>query len=633
MRQRAMWSAEEKRETNEFLLRGRGLKNKREETIMHFMKKKVETLCIYVSCLLLACALPVSVYADDTPVTTEQNPGQTTTTEQPPTTTEPTQTTAPPTTEQPATSTPTTTTETPPTPKKTYYYDSTSNRWNTDQWQYDPTSGTYKAPPPPVVVEPQTSTTSTGAIDAKTTVEITNALDSLATTGNASVDGNTKGGSATSGNASATATILNNVNSSLTNANNTEAASFVSNVMGDVKGDIILQPMLLKAMLEANASQQSQTAINSTNKTAIQNDITMGATSGNAAVTNNTKGGSATTGDANTVVDVVNIVNSMIAANQSFIGTINIYGNLDGDILIAPDFIPKLLASNGDAEASSATEVNSTNTTSIVNNVSLAAESGQALVEKNTSGGSATSGNADTNLVIFNLTGHDIVASNSLLVFINVLGKWVGVIVDAPAGTTAAAVGNNVTKNTQMAPDLVINATNETQITNNIDLASQTGNATVSGNTSAGNATTGNATASANIANISGSQLGLTGWFGVLFINVYGSWLGSFGVDTSAGEMTAATPSIVTKQHTVGVKKTQQVVTFVPKAYSQQAPASTTVVTPTGTSVLAASPAQQNAVSDIPAVVSARHSMNVPLAVVSLIVTLVSLYALRRFLL
>lgn len=34
---------------------------------------------------------------------------------------------------------------------------------------------------------------------------------------------------------------------------------------------------------------------------------------------------------------------------------------------------------------------------------------------------------------------------------------------------------------------------------------------------------------------MSGSQVGLTGWFGVLFINVIGNWFGSFQIDTEYG--------------------------------------------------------------------------------------------------
>lgn len=379
---------------------------------------------------------------------------------------------------------------------------------------------------------------------ATTNVSATNQTASAATTGNAAVSSNTTAGSATTGTATATATILNNVNSVITANDNQKAANFTYDVMGDVNGDIMLYPLLLKSMIESNVANgpSSDTSISATQNNALTNDISLQATSGNALVTNNTNAGDATSGSAHTVANVVNVLNSMIAANKSFIGTINIYGNLNGDILVAPDFIPQMIASNGGTQTTSTgaeTTIQSTDTQTIINNVALAAQSGSAAVTNNTTAGNATSGSADTNVVIFNLSGHAIIAKNSLLVFVNVLGKWVGVIVDAPTGATSALVGNDVSSDTVATPDLTVHTQANNAITNNIALSSKSGNAVVNGNTNAGSATSGNATASANIANISSSQLGISDWFGVLFINVFSSWYGSFGVNTAYGDPVA----------------------------------------------------------------------------------------------
>ncbi|MDB5187071.1 MAG: mucin7-like protein [Candidatus Saccharibacteria bacterium] len=433
-----------------------------------------------------------------------------------------------------------------PEPERTYKYNSDTERWDSDKWAYNPSTGKYEAVLVPLVTEapasnnpvtsPSTSSdpTSTSTVGSDTNATIDNTLNSNATTGDSLVSSNTTGGNATTGNAAAVATFMNTVNSSVSGGG-AEFATFVTDVVGDVHGDIMLYPMLLAAMLQA-ANHPSESTIAVNNDATIKNDINLNATSGNATVASNTTGGSAVTGSADTVANVMNIINSIIAANQSFVGTINIYGNLDGDILVAPDFLPQLLASNkGDSSTpTNSLAVSSQDTQSIINNIDLNAASGNALVASNTNAGSATTGDAKTNLVLLNLSGHQIVAKDSLLVFVNVLGQWVGLIVDAPTGTSAAALGTGVTTNT-VAPELTIDVNNNSAIVNNITLNSQSGDATVEKNTNAGNATTGGATASANVANVSGSQLGLTGWFGVLFINVFGSWLGSFGVDTERG--------------------------------------------------------------------------------------------------
>ena len=159
------------------------------------------------------------------------------------------------------------------------------------------------------------------------------------------------------------------------------------------------------------------------------------------------------------------------------------------------------------------------------------------------------------------MTGHEIIAKNSLLVFVNVLGKWVGVIVDAPAGATSAAIANGLSGHTVQEPDMTITTENDIQLINNINLNSVSGNALVAGNTSAGNATSGSATASANIANITNSVFGLTDWFGVLYINVFGNWFGSFGINTSAGD-----PIITPQSNTVaGGDHSNQPFEFVPR--------------------------------------------------------------------
>lgn len=418
----------------------------------------------------------------------------------------------------------------PEKPPLIYTFNETTGRWDSEDWVYNPATNTYEKPVAPTIVAPVDEDKNTVDKDVKTDVTINNNVTSDATSGNATVDYNTLAGNAASGDAAAMATLLNVVNSSVTTGDNQKVATFTQDIMGDVKGDIVLYPMLLKAMLEAEAGKADST-INVENNLQLNNNVDLSATSGNAAVTNNTTAGNATTGSATAVANVVNILNSMISTQQSFIGTINIYGSLEGDILIAPDFIPQMIANN--KELANA-KVSNTTSTEIINNINTVAESGAASVLNNTSAGNATTGSADTGVVIFNLTGHEIIAKNSLLVFVNVLGQWVGVIVDAPEGATAALIGNEVTTN-EYAPDLMVNSESNHGITNTISVNAQTGDAVVSGNTTAGNATTGSAKALANVANVSGSQFGITDWFGVLFINIFQDWHGSFGIDTFYG--------------------------------------------------------------------------------------------------
>lgn len=530
--------------------------------------KIVRRVTLYITALLLAVGYPLTAMAD-TP-------------------------------EAAATDSSTTSEQTPP--PKTYTYDAATGRWNSNEWYYDAASGTYKPVPPApttTIVTPESSTTTTdpnaatvpsstdpsvtgtnnasGSTTVNSNVDATNNVSGDATSGDASVLKNLTGGNATSGDASSTATIINSVNSTIASGDNDKAANFTYDVMGDVNGDIMLYPMMLKTMLEAQADPSSTQSISAKQNNTLTNNVDLTATSGNATVNKNTTGGNATTGSASTVANIMNILNSMIAANQSFVGTINIYGSLTGDILIAPDFIPQMIANNKASEVGTVnkTDVDTQNTSNIVNNISLAAQSGSAAVLDNTKAGDATSGSANSNVVIFNLTGHDIVASNSLLVFVNVLGKWVGVIVDAPEGATSAMVGENVTKN-DVVPDMTVNAQTNNSITNNVTLVARSGDAVVSNNTTGGNATSGNASALANVANISNSQIGISNWFGVLFINVFGSWYGSFGVNTAYGDPVVENNPAPTNS---GGGSPGGVFVFVPKSTPSGAPKATVIDT------------------------------------------------------
>jgi len=379
--------------------------------------------------------------------------------------------------------------------------------------------------------------TTAGTSDTTVTngVDVTNTIGSTAQSGNATVKGNESSGSATSGDTSTQATVVNSVHS--TTGGSTGVATFTYDINGNVVGDITLSGN--SGPVDVNNKTTVNNATNIDNDTSLTNNVDLQSTSGNATVKGNESSGSATSGSANTVANILNLINTIIAANQSFIGTINIYGNLNGDILLSPELIPQLIAANNGtvtATTDLALSTNINDDTNIVNNVKLTAASGSATVNGNQSSGSAASGNTQTNLTILNLTGHTVNAANSLLVFVNVLGTWVGMIVDAP-GATAAALGTGIISDTTNLTDTTT-INNNSRITNNIDLSAQSGDALVGGNRSSGDATSGDASASANIANISTSVFNLSGWFGVLYINVFGQWLGSFGIDTAAGTIT-----------------------------------------------------------------------------------------------
>lgn len=471
------------------------------------------------------------------------------------------------------------TTITSPLDSAAYTYNAATGQWDYDTWVYVASKGDYvlrtssvSTPPAGAAtiggpqatpsLETDTSLASTAQSSAAgpsggvmtmadasgntaTAIAVTNSVGSIATSGDATVAMNTAAGSANTGDATALATLVNMLQSSgnvFGTAGN--AVVFNTTISGDVTGDILLDPSLIGSIQPSSTPTAALTdangVMNSTTATTVANDLSIGAISGNALVAANTTAGNATSGNATAVANVLNFLNSTVVSGKSFLGIINIDGNLNGDILLPPNFIDELLASNVPT-LSIAVPFGSNGTLdtsvsqSITNAITASAQSGNATVDKNTNAGDATTGNGSTNVTTFNLTGNSVIGKNALLVFVNALGKWYGLIFNAPAGATAATLGGDITTATAALPQAIGQYDTNQTITNNIIAAAQSGDATVTKNTTAGNAKTGNAKVAVNILNVANSALSLSDWFGILFINVFGTWTGSFGIDTIAG--------------------------------------------------------------------------------------------------
>jgi hypothetical protein len=515
-----------------------------------------------------------------------------------------------------------------------YSYDCTTKTWSMDDWSYSaaqqsyiysrdtvsqPVGQTTSCPGTPVLasVTPTTNaapkpsdsaTSSSGANETSTPISTTttnlnadtssslnnltnatvnNGITAVAKTGNAAVIDNTTGGNATTGNASDQANIINLLQSSSNVLGiGQQVKTFSANINGDVNGDLLFDPASIASLqnTSGNTNLSNKLTVNNSTNAQLNNTIDLHATSGDAAVSGNTSGGNAVTGSAQAIANVMNYINSAVSSGQSFIGTININGNLNGDILLPAGLIDQLIASNvptvsvnipapgsankNETAVANDVVVSNTNNEGINNLVSSNATSGQASVAGNTTAGNASSGVAMTNVTAFNLTGNTVIGQNDILVFVNVVGKWVGMIVNAPAGSTAASLGGGITRDTTVTNTADLKNTANERINNNIKVAAKSGNATVSDNTSGGNASTGKAATAVNLLNIEGSALDLTNWFGVLFINVFGTWHGSFGVNTSAGDpiMTSTTASASAQSSHTPTTIKAEVFRFVPRS-------------------------------------------------------------------
>lgn len=389
----------------------------------------------------------------------------------------------------------------------------------------------------PVAQTSPTSPSPTSAVSPATAVATTTPQNltingnycSNAASGSAAVTQNGTAGNAATGNASAAMTILNLLQST-TGINPASLSLPTINIDGNQTGDITLS--LDKLTNSVCGLVCSGLQINNGGNAAINNTILLNATTGNADVTYNKEAGNATTGNATANLNLVNIINSLIASSKNFLGVVNINGSLNGDILLQGANLSNLNKVSGQGQG---TSLGGDNTLSIDNNVDIGATTGNANVKDNGEAGNATTGNAVTSINSSNLVGTHISGKNALLVFVNVMGKWQGMIVDNP-GNANAVLGDG-TSSCDCAQLADYKSGINAAINNAIKINAKSGNANVIGNDKAGNATTGNASAGLNMLNIANSDINVSDWFGILFINVFGSWDGSFGIDTTAGDL------------------------------------------------------------------------------------------------
>lgn len=490
--------------------------------------------------------------------------------------------------------------QTKPKVAPSYSYNPETGMWDTTEWRYDAPSGKYventvSTPAEPVdqptTPETKTSTpapsqtqsltgpsssngiedtqSTNGAFDLYYNANISNNITLDATSGDVNLISNTLAGDGTSGSATSMANIINMLQSAW-GPGAGSINTFNVDITGDVFGDFYIDPSQLYGTVDTSETTVNELDLEVENTAQMENDITVTAQSGDVNGMSNTSVGDLSSGTANAVANVVNMINSMISSGESFVGSINIHGNYEGDILLPEESIRALLASNDIPKTTintaqiqnNETVVDITNDQSVTNNVTANAASGDVSLSGNTAAGSATSGDSNTNITVLNLTGQQVIGSNALLVFVNVLGEWVGMIVNAPAGSTAAALGSSDSSVTGSAN---IDVDNQFQIENNINLDAQSGNVSGEHNTEVGDATSGDATASANIANLTNSSFSMSNWFGLLFINVFGKWHGSFGINTEAGNLPVIPPALAgASGPTASAPAHVQVLRFVP---------------------------------------------------------------------
>ena len=308
-------------------------------------------------------------------------------------------------------------------------------------------------------------------------------------------------------------------------------------------------------------------AVYNDNTATLINNLDLLASSGENQITGND--GTIQTGDAEALLNLFNMVNTNLIGSDWFFGIINLFGELEGDIIL-PYELAFLGEENGEgtsstvaaniepgegsanqatAEAETSLNVCNINEADLENNVTVLANSGRNEIIGD---GEIETGDADANLNLFNMVNTNIVGSRWLLLVINNFGEWVGDVIgwwgsilsignttlvwvqlppldDGKGGTTMALNADTGEDSNNLALAQNQNSTtienyNQATVENNVSVVADTGNNKIEGNSA--NIQTGNAQAFANIFNLINTNIIGNHWY-FCMINIFDRFIGN----------------------------------------------------------------------------------------------------------
>jgi hypothetical protein len=386
-----------------------------------------------------------------------------------------------------------------------------------------------------------------------------------ANSGDNSASYNTGSGTIDTGDADIILTAINA-------ANNINVGYEVFNVFDDQTGDIIINFDdissdgylggvfgALNDTTGADSDNTASTNVNNSNTILIDNDgnivnnYLLDANTGENSADKNTGDGSVATGDANVVFSLVNFFNNvLLGGGELLLGVVNIFGTLDGDVVLqgldgagGTPYSFDLSAANSttgaesDNDASSTlsndTDISLNNFAEVLNNVTLDANTGNNDADKNTGSGQVSTGDTNVDLNVANIANTTSIGDGGTIwmVLVNNLGTWTGQLFDtgesggayspfftftiSPDGSltasnqdTGADSTNEASTNVENDTDIAVNNTGT--LVNNVMIDANTGDNSASYNTGSGSITTGDASIAANIVNVLNNIFKMSRW-------------------------------------------------------------------------------------------------------------------------
>ncbi len=372
----------------------------------------------------------------------------------------------------------------------------------------------------------------TGSADNDASVDVTSGSNTAAATNNATVD---------TGDAIASANVVNVVN---TNIFNSEGLMYFLNVlMGNVSTDFRNIFSVLTGdepipdggcTLEDCGEGNTTLNIENNDDGTVDNDVAVGAASGDNAAYAGAGNAVVSTGNAYASANVVNVVNTNITNSNYLLLSVNSFDSQSGDIIFpGADWFYDLLAQSASVPAGSNTtfinnndaEVNTTGSVEAGTGDNEAASGAGAVV----STGDATAAATVVNKVNTNIFG------DSLSFLFRIHGSWAGDIFGLPEGMswreTDGGVeiffeGDTVTAAAGSTDNLAVANNNTAVVNNNVNVFALTGGNYAKSEEGSAMVSTGDAVAAANVVNVVNTNVLGRNWVLAIF-NIFGDWDGN----------------------------------------------------------------------------------------------------------
>ena len=399
-----------------------------------------------------------------------------------------------------------------------------------------PSPSSMPSPSPTEAVNASNSATvsnniSSTAISGDNTISATSSADIATSSASQNQGAGSAGGgsSVNTGNSISAVNTTNNVNS--TSVNSTVVNQTI-NLFIAQNGNLNLNdPFTI--VTDAVQSHPNDPVVNVSvtnvnNFAYLANDIISFANSGQNSVSGAGSSAVINTGNAYSLVSLLNQVNFTVVNSQIHVITINIFGKLNGNIVL-----PNINTSTNCTGCG--VNLNTVNSANVSNNVNSTAISGQNSIVATESAG-ITTGVAKSVVSNINIVNSNYYGTNVRVLYINDFGSWDGNFIgwgnSNPRQGGASLVfyslgpSNGIDGNgCQGCAVGEVNATSSATVLNNIVSLANSGGNNINGG---GVISTGNSYSAVSLINfINSNFINSIGFFG--FINIFGSWTGDIG--------------------------------------------------------------------------------------------------------